>query len=160
MAEMVGTMPKSFIQFWSKKPRSRGWLALPVGYLLLLQLLTGIPKPDVIRDANGPKFLEKFAEELFDYPYWAQDLSHLPLFAGLSWLWSWYLGGPKTGRRWALAAAWISFSYAIFNEMGQYFVPKRFPSAGDLIMNIVGVTIGLWLHARLVRDRSPRSDGT
>ena len=144
-------MIRDFLEFWSKKPRKRAWIALPIGYLLFLQLLTGIPKPDIIREADGPAFLERFAEELFGYPYWAQDLSHLPLFAMLAWLWSWYLGGPKPGAKWAVAAAWISFTYAVLNEMGQYFVPKRFPSAGDLIMNILGVSIGLLAHAKILR---------
>ncbi len=150
--------------FWAKKPSQRLWMALPIGYLFFLQFLTGIPKPDAIRDMKGPEFLEKFAEELFDYPYWVQDLSHLPLFAGLAWLWSWYYGGPEKGRFWAVGAGWICFSYAILNEMGQYFVPKRFPSAGDLVMNIFGVAIGLWLHARLTKmeslfsEKSQRAD--
>ena len=144
-------MLRYFLEFWSKKPRKRAWIALPIGYLLFLQLLTGIPKPDVIREADGPAFLERFAEELFGYPYWAQDLSHLPLFAMLAWLWSWYIGGPKAGAKWAVAAAWISFTYAVLNEMGQYFVPKRFPGAGDLIMNLLGVSIGLLAHSKLVR---------
>jgi len=55
------------------------------------------------------------------------------------------------GSKWAVAAAWISFTYAVLNEMGQYFVPKRFPSAGDLIMNIFGVSIGLLTHAKILR---------
>ena len=143
-------MLRYFLEFWSKKPRKRAWIALPIGYLLFLQLLTGIPKPDIIHEADGPAFLERFAEELFGYPYWAQDLSHLPLFAMLAWLWSWYLGGPKPGAKWAAAAAWISFTYAVLNEMGQYFVPKRFPSAGDLIMNLLGVLLGLMAHSKLV----------
>jgi hypothetical protein len=147
-------MLRYFLEFWSKKPRKRAWIALPIGYLLFLQLLTGIPKPDIIREADGPAFLERFAEELFGYPYWAQDLSHLPLFAMLAWLWSWYLGGPKPGAKWAVGAAWISFTYAALNELGQYFVPKRFPGAGDLIMNLLGVLLGLWAHSKLVRERS------
>ena len=147
-------MLRNFLEFWSKKPQNRAWILLPIGYLLFLQLLTGIPKPDFIRETGGPKFLERFAEELFEYPYWAQDLSHLPLFAVLAWLWSWYLGGPKAGSKWAVIAAWISFTYAVINELGQYFVPKRFPSAGDLIMNILGVSIGLLAHSRLVRAKS------
>tara|TARA_B100000579_G_scaffold191816_1_gene156758 strand:- start:252 stop:713 length:462 start_codon:yes stop_codon:yes gene_type:complete len=151
-------MIRDFLEFWSKKPRKRAWAALPIGYLLFLQLLTGIPKPDVIREADGPAFLERFAEELFDYPYWAQDLSHLPLFAMLAWLWSWYLGGPKPGAKWAVAAAWISFSYAVLNELGQYFVPKRFPGAGDLIMNLLGVLLGLLAHSKLVKARSPEKN--
>ena len=147
-------MLKNFIEFWSKKPRNCIWIALPIGYLLFLQLLTGIPKPDIIREAEGPELLERFAEELFGYPYWAQDLSHLPLFAVLAWLWSWYTGGPKTASKWAISAAWISFTFAVVNEMGQYFIPKRFPSAGDLIMNILGVSIGLFAHSKLVRAKN------
>jgi hypothetical protein len=147
-------MLRNSLEFWSRKPLKRIWIALPIGYLLFLQLLTGIPKPDFIREADGPEFLARFAEDLFGYPYWAQDLSHLPLFAVFAWLWSWYFGGPKTGRQWAVAAAWISFTYAVLNEMGQYFVPKRFPSAGDLIMNILGVSIGLLAHSKLVRAKN------
>jgi len=147
--EKVGVLKNLILQFWSSKPRKRAWICIPVGYMLILQLLTGIPKPGVIRESQGPKLLEEFANELFGYPYWAQDLSHLPLFALLAWLWSWYFGGPQTGKSWETKAAWISFSYGILNEMLQYFVPQRFPSAGDVIMNLAGVALGLWLHAKL-----------
>lgn len=144
-------MIRKATSYWAKKPKGLAATALPAGYLLFLQILTGIPKPDAIRERDGPKLLEAFAEELFDYPYWLQDLSHLPLFAALAWLWSWRAGGPKPGARWAASAAWVCFTYAILNELGQYYVPHRFPSAGDVIMNVAGVALGLTLHGMLVK---------
>ena len=122
--------------------------------MAFIQLLTGIPKPDAIKELDGPELLEGFAEGLFDHPYWLQDLSHLPLFAVLAWLWSWYFGGPRPEAWYVPAAAWISYLFATANELIQVIVPQRFPTAGDLLMNLAGVTFGLWLHLRLCRLRA------
>ena len=53
----------------------------------IFQAITGIPKPDALEDFNASDFAIRFAEKLYDYPYWLQDLSHLPLFLYLpGWL--------------------------------------------------------------------------
>jgi hypothetical protein len=140
----------SWTIFWGQKPEHKRWMALPICYTVFLQLITGLPKPDALRRFDGNELLIRFSEELFDYPYWLQDLSHLPLFFVLAWLWSWYLGpveriGLASGNK----ALLFSLVYGCINELTQAFIPERFPSLGDLAMNAIGVTLGIFAHARL-----------
>ena len=104
-------------------------------------------------DAND--LFIRFSEELFGYPFWLQDLSHLPLFFALAWLWSWKIG-PIRGFTELLPnkAFLISAIYAVVNEMAQEFIPDRFPSLGDLIMNLSGVFLGVFTHSYFNRRYS------
>ena len=123
---------------------------MPVCYTLFLQLITGLPKPDALKHFDANELLIRFSEELFDYPYWLQDLSHLPLFFVLAWLWSWYLGPiERIGQALRNKALLFSLAYGCINELTQAFIPERFPSLGDLVMNALGVTLGIIAHARL-----------
>jgi VanZ family protein len=139
---------KSFFQFWVRKPKEKLWLILPFSYTLFLQILTGFPKPDSLKNLDANKLFVRFSEELFDYPFWLQDLSHFPLFFTLAWLWSWQLGCiEKISKCFIHPAFLFSCFYAIANEMAQAFIPDRFPSPGDLIMNLAGVLFGLASHS-------------
>ena len=140
----------SWTIFWGQKPKQKLWMALPVCYTLFLQIITGLPKPEALKRFDGNEFLIRFSEELFDYPYWLQDLSHLPLFFVLAWLWSWYLGPLGRIRlAWRNKALMFSLAYGSINELTQAFIPERFPSLGDLVMNATGAILGILAHARL-----------
>ena len=140
------------ISFWISKPSSKAWISLPLGYMLILQVLTGLPKPESLKEFDSNEFIIRFAEELFGYSFWLQDLSHLPLFFGLAWLWSWFLGPPTSlGQAMASKALLLSLGYGFFNELIQAFIPQRFPSFGDLAMNTCGVALGIFLHALLCK---------
>ena len=140
----------SWIIFWGQKPEHKLWIVLPVCYTLFLQLITGMPKPEALKRFDGNELLIRFSEELFDYPYWLQDLSHLPLFFVLAWLWSWYLGPVgRIGLTWKNKALLFSLVYGCINELTQAFIPERFPSLGDLAMNTIGVSFGIVAHAKL-----------
>jgi VanZ family protein len=109
-------------------------------------------------DAN--ELFVRFSEELFDYPFWLQDLSHFPLFFTLAWLWSWQLGCiQKISKFFIHPASLFSCFYAIANEMVQAFIPDRFPSPGDLIMNLAGVLFGLASHSYLSQRINKQSLG-
>lgn len=151
------SFPIAFISFWTERPKSRVWLALPISYMIFLQFLTGLPKAETLRQFNANDLLLRFSEELFDYPYWIQDLSHLPLFLLLAWLWSWFLG-PAHNLKSAFynKALLLSLSYGFANELAQAFIPQRFPSFGDIMMNTIGVAIGILLHAQLCK-RFPKN---
>jgi len=140
----------SWINFWGQKPERKLWIVLPVCYMLFLQLITGMPKPEALKRMDGNELLTRFSEELFDYPYWLQDLSHLPLFFVLAWLWSWYLGPVgRIGLIWKNKALFFSLAYGCINELTQAFIPERFPSFGDLAMNTIGVSLGIVAHSKL-----------
>jgi len=42
--------------------------------------LTGFPKPETLKEISAHDFLLYISEELFNYPFWLQDLSHFPPF--------------------------------------------------------------------------------
>jgi len=142
----------TFFYFWSNRPDKRLWILFPLGYTFFLQILTGFPKPNSLKALDANELFVRFSEELFGYPFWLQDLSHLPLFYVLAWLWSWYFGPAYTFTS-ALKnkAFYIATLYGITNELAQAFIPERFPSAGDLIMNLAGVFLGLSTHSILCR---------
>ena len=146
----------SFFKFWIKKTDSKIFLIFPIGYTLFLQILTGFPKPDSLNDIDANKLFIRFSEELFSYPFWLQDLSHLPLFFAFAWLWSWQLSPLSHFKNlFRNKASIISYSYAVLNELIQAFIPDRFPSPGDLIMNIFGVTLGLLVFNKVYQKIGP-----
>jgi len=146
------------ISFWGTKPSSKAWIVLPIGYTLILQVLTGLPKPESLRNFDSHELIVRLSEQLFDYPFWLQDLSHLPLFCGLAWLWSWFLGPPcSLSSALTNKALLLSLGYGIFNELIQAFIPQRFPSMGDLVMNSLGVTLGVYLHSFLSKTAQKKA---
>jgi len=150
----------SIYQFWVRKPKEKLWLIVPISYTLFLQILTGFPKPDSLKNLDANELFVRFSEELFDYPFWLQDLSHFPLFFTLAWLWSWQLGYiQKISKFFIHPASLFSCFYAIANEMVQAFIPDRFPSPGDLVMNLAGVLFGLASHSYLSQRINKQSLG-
>lgn len=148
-----------FLQFWIKQPTSKAAWVFPVGYMVFLQVLTGIPKPEFWKDLDGLEGFWELSKIIYDYPYYLQDLSHFPLFAGLAWLWSWYLGGPDRGRRFHGTALTIAMAYGILSECLQIILPMRFLSTGDLLMNAAGVVFGAWVHGKVLRRlKQPEKD--
>lgn len=80
---------------------------------------------------------------------------HLPLFAGLSWVTLSSLRGPRA-LRWVVVAA-VCMVYALSDEWHQSFVPGRYFSIGDMVLDAAGVALGLvvgeWFASRLGPDR-------
>lgn len=124
---------------------------LPFCYVVLLQLLTGIPKPNTLQDRDFSDFAVTFASQIFDYPFWIQDLSHFPLFFILAWFsqWFWQEKTDSTNRILNLKAIIFAVFFSIFNEFIQAFIPDRFPTAGDLLMNLLGVGVGTYVFLRV-----------
>ena len=120
---------------------------LPVCYVILLQLLTGIPKPNTLENRDFNEFAVTFASQIFDYPFWIQDLSHFPLFFILAWFsqWFWQEGTDSSNGTLNPKAIIFSVFFSIFNELIQAFIPDRFPSVGDLLMNLLGVCVGTYV---------------
>lgn len=130
-------------------PNERKYFLVPICYTFSLQLVTGFPKPEAMRDFDSNQFFIRFSEELFDYPYWLQDLSHLPLFFLLTWLWLWVSKVEYLQKAFWLNPAFIfCISYGFANEMIQNFIPDRFPSFGDIVMNLLGVILAMLAHAK------------
>ena len=123
----------------------------PLAYLFFLQAITGIPKPDALDEFDASDFAIRFAEMLYDYPYWLQDLSHLPLFFVFTWMAHWFFGVAYSENNYNLKAVAVSIFYAVFNEGIQAIIPDRFPSPGDLFMNLAGVAAAIFVYSYITR---------
>ena len=129
--------------------------ATPIGllnallYTFFLQFLTGIPKPSYLKEINAVDVLRVFSSEIFSYPFWLQDLSHFPLFFLYAWLWLRYIGPINLRKMWVrknFIILTICLGYSVLNELTQFFIPMRFPSIGDLAMNLFGAMSAIFTH--------------
>jgi glycopeptide antibiotics resistance protein len=78
-----------------------------------------------------------------------QNLLHIPVFGILAWLWhrtlrAW-IHTPRRLIAWTLA---LSAGYGVLDELHQLQVPGRFASLTDMVLNILGTGIALWLIKR------------
>lgn len=127
---------------------------VPIVYIISLQLVTGIPNPAQLERLNAYEIAINLSAELYNYPLWLQDLSHFPLFFLLTWFSYWIISkNSKSCRKFCnIKVMLFSISYAFFNEGIQAIIPERFPSLGDLIMNLAGVLTALFVY-RLTHDK-------
>ena len=126
---MISSYSITFLKFikWLLLPSNLVLRKLiPVLYALLLQVVTGIPKPDALEKFDVTAFTIKFSEKIHDYPYWLQDLSHLPLFFIFTWLAHWFFTPNDGHNSVKVKAVSTSIFYAIFNEGIQAIIPDRF----------------------------------
>ena len=142
------------LQLISQAPRQKVFLLIPISYTIFIQAITGIPKPSTLKEFQANQMLIRFSEELFDYPFWLQDLSHAPLFFCFAWAWLWVYPFKKETSSWINLSSLISISYAIINELSQAFIPQRFPAIGDLLMNLLGVTLAILVHEQIRKSTS------
>ena len=121
---------------------------IPIFYIISLQLVTGIPNPEQLEKLYAFEIAINLSAEIYNYPFWLQDLSHLPLFFLLTWFSFWIICKRRADctKPWNLKVMLFSISYAIFNELIQSLIPDRFPSLGDLIMNLGGVLAALIIY--------------
>jgi hypothetical protein len=70
-----------------------------------------------------------------------QNFLHIPLYAGLAWLWFHTLRLHLCFSNALFIATSITISYGIFDEWHQSMVPGRYAGITDVVMNIIGVSI-------------------
>ena len=121
---------------------------VPILYILSLQFVTGIPNPAQLERLNAFVIAVNLSAELYNYPFWLQDLSHFPLFFLLTWFSYWIISknSKEFSRLCNIKVMLFSISYAFFNEGIQAIIPDRFPSLGDLIMNLAGVLTAFFVY--------------
>jgi len=104
-------------------------------YMLVIFILSHIPSGT--NNAIDYARFKWFTQEI-------GNLLHIPLFGGLAYLWIKYfqcLGySQKTVKYSALL---LSLLYGISDEAHQYFIPGRFASFSDLLLNLVGILLVL-----------------
>jgi VanZ family protein len=79
---------------------------------------------------------------------WLADLlgnsAHVVLFAVLAVLWARVLGQRPRAVLWACI---LTAVYALSDEIHQWFVPGRVADVRDLILDLAGALLGLWVWA-------------
>jgi VanZ family protein len=74
------------------------------------------------------------------------NILHIPAFTVLFFLWIWALKGLLLNlRNCYLCALAISILFGVFLEIYQTFVPGRYSSLSDILLNITGVLVGVIL---------------
>jgi VanZ family protein len=63
----------------------------------------------------------------------------------------WFCGAANSENSYNLKAVAVSISYAVFNEGIQAIIPDRFPSPGDLFMNLAGVATATFVYSYITR---------
>jgi len=111
---------------------------LIMGAFYWLSSLPGTPMPD--------------DPALYGLFYWvppsAQNALHVPAYAALAWSWCWALDAwLRVPFARAIAACAIASAYGVFDEWHQSFVPGRYASLTDVILNVAGAVLGIWLAA-------------
>ena len=92
--------------------------------------------PGKLADDHALKFVTELDPQL-------QNLLHIPVFGLLQWLWlRAFAKTEKTGGRALLACGGITAAYGVFDECHQLFVPGRYASLTDVLLNLVGVAAG------------------
>jgi len=90
------------------------------------------------------------------------NLLHVPAFTVHAWLCilALRLACARWTRPWILTAgASITWLYGGVLEIGQGFVPGRVASAGDVVLNTIGVLSAVLIASALPRSKAISSDG-
>ena len=115
---------------------SLGWVLAILGYMAGLFYLSSLPG-----SATGP-----------NTPFWrfVSNAFHIPLFAGLGFcLTMAFANWPWRSR--ALGTLGAGLAYAIFDEWHQIWSPGRSASFSDVMLDMVGVLLALWVLWALSR---------
>jgi len=76
-------------------------------------------------------------------PPTVQNLLHIPVYAGLAFLWNWTLAGWLRPMQAVLLALVIVICFGMFDEWYQGFTPGRYSSWMDVLFNAVGAGLGV-----------------
>ncbi len=87
-----------------------------------------------------------------ELPAWTRIVAHASEYAVLAALWAWALL-PVLGYRALLAAAAISFAYAISDEFHQSFVSGRDSDPLDVVADTIGIALSLGAVGWLIASR-------
>ena len=116
------------------KPGSLKIYLPPLLLMAVIFILSSIPGK--VDDDHVLKILTELDPQL-------QNLLHIPMFGLLQWLWlRAFAKTGKSGGQTVMACVGITTAYGLFDEFHQLFVPGRYASLTDVLMNLVGVAMG------------------
>ena len=103
-------------------------------------------------ESEGLKFLTDIDPQL-------QNMLHVPLFGTLQILWLKALTKRGlSGWKNIVACLAISLAYGCFDELHQMFVPGRYASLIDLLLNFTGIVIGTLVFMLWFANNNEKSD--
>jgi len=107
-------------------------LIITLSYMCVLFILSSIPGGR----ENGPLVSAKVANML-----------HIPAYGLLALLWIVTLRDRGvTEHRSMYVAFLVASAYGALTELNQVWIPGRFPSASDVMFDVVGSLIFIWLY--------------
>ena len=90
-----------------------------------------------------------------------QNALHVPLYATLQILWLRALAKPERSMLMTITMALIlTCSYGIIDEFHQSFVPGRYASVLDVLLNVLGALLGAAIYWRFITRNRTRTHGT
>jgi hypothetical protein len=120
---------------------TKGHVALPLFIMAALYWLSSIPGTPT---ADDPAIYGLF--------YWVsptlQNTLHVPAYAVLAAAWRWALRAwMRASNARALVACAFASVYGVLDEWHQSFVPGRYASLTDVMLDRAGAVLGVWLIA-------------
>lgn len=140
--------PSARLALWAPAPR--WFLALPLTAMAALLALSSVPG---VISPDDPAVYTLFLW----VPPTLQNLAHVPAFLVLALLWRHALSAwlaPPAAVLWTLG---LCAAFAVLDEWYQTFVPGRYGSATDVLLDFTGALLGVALYAALARRYSPHT---
>ena len=138
-------MPAKIFRWWNSPATPTGFL-YPLILMALIFLTSSIPATRQPIDLSLTGLLAWVPPSL-------QNTLHVPAYALLAML----IG--RALRLWTLsvaAAGILAFAtataFGVFDEWHQLSVPGRYGTATDVVLNVVGAALGIWLHRRITES--------
>lgn len=130
-------------------PTARHWIG-PALYMPMIIALSSIPGSAGPATDPGP---------IGWVPPVISNALHLPLYAGLAFLWAraLALGGAMEVRRAAWLALAIAAAFGCLDELYQGLIPGRTPGLGDWLADTVGAAAGSAVFLRWRAGQKPPS---
>ena len=120
-------------------PVTRYSLVIPFAYIAVIYSLSSIPGSPPHDDRD---WLHSASNILF-------NAIHIPLYAGLTWLWRWSLSAYSDNKWLIISLAFsLTIGCGIFDEWHQSFTPYRDASLMDLMLDATGAILALWLYSK------------
>lgn len=111
---------------------------LPLSYMVLIFATSSIP-------GDSPAFENRVILAILKPTI--QNVLHIPLFGILAMLWfSAFKQLSYRERACITMSAFISIGYGLIDEVYQYFVPGRYMSLTDILLNTLGVFSAFGLY--------------
>ncbi len=130
---------------WSVEVKTS--VVVTLGYMCVLFLLSSIPDSG----ENG---------DLFGLSARVANVLHVPAYGLLALLWIFTLRDHGvTEQRSMYVAFLVASAYGALTELNQVWIPVRFPSASDVMSNIAGSLLFIWLYWWATRQLMAKSRG-